>query len=281
MGSGIRSAFSLYSACLGIKCFSFCDKTFWNCGWSFWCFSYWESGTHSWQNCLEERSQARNISQSTLQYSSRNFDSSEVPLTTGVNSPHTHSPHGSLQGYQGGGGVSEERRSPTSPNKQKHRRTLLSSAAPIDVLIKVLNICKSLQLPKTFNEQKRHGITQGLRLKLKRMMNLTARNINELTHLFCAHVRLQTAHKMHLDSQHFEHLQFEACVVFGTMNVLFGNIHFQLSICTGIPYVCHWTQSQKKLLFIPTHITLLTIIVHGFWVLITEFPKCFSKEELF
>jgi len=167
----------------------------------------------------------------SLQYSSRNFDSSEVPLTTGVNSPHTHSPHGSLQGYQGGGGVSEERRSPTSPNKQKHRRTLLSSAAPIDVLIKVLNICKSLQLPKTFNEQKRHGITQGLRLKLKRMMNLTTRNINELTHLFCAHVRLQTAHKMHLDSQHFEHLQFEACVVFGTMNVLFGNIHFQLSIC--------------------------------------------------
>ncbi len=42
MGSGIRSAFSLYSACLGIKCFSFCDKTFWNCGWSFWCFSYWD-----------------------------------------------------------------------------------------------------------------------------------------------------------------------------------------------------------------------------------------------
>jgi hypothetical protein len=25
----------------------------------------------------------------------------------------------------------------------------------------------------------------------------------------------------------------------------------------------------------------LTIIAHGFWVLITEFPKCFSKEELF
>jgi hypothetical protein len=102
----------------------------------------------------------------------------------------------------------------------------LSSAAPIDVVIKVLNICKSLRLPKTFNEQKRHGITQGLRLKLKRMMSLTTRNINELTHLFCAHVKLQTAHKMHLDSQQFEHLQLEACVVFETMNVFFGNIHF-------------------------------------------------------
>jgi hypothetical protein len=63
-------------------------------------------------------------------------------------------------GYQGGGGTSEECRSSTSQNKQKHRRTLLSSAAQIDVLIKVLNIRKSLQLPKTFNEQKRHGITE-------------------------------------------------------------------------------------------------------------------------
>ncbi len=76
-----------------------------------------ESGTHSWQDCLEERSQERNILQSTLQYSSRNFDSSEVPSTTGVNSPHTHSPHGSLQGYQGGGGTSEE------PHLQINRST--------------------------------------------------------------------------------------------------------------------------------------------------------------
>ncbi|CAM6024971.1 unnamed protein product [Sphagnum balticum] len=102
-----------------------------------------------------QRNKERNMSQLTLQYS--NFDSSEVPSTTGVNSPHTYSPHGSLQGYQGGGGTSEECRSSTSPNKQKHRRTLSSSAAPIDVLIKVLNICKSLRLPKTFNEQKDMG----------------------------------------------------------------------------------------------------------------------------
>ncbi|CAK9235838.1 unnamed protein product [Sphagnum troendelagicum] len=64
-----------------------------------------------------QRNKERNILLSTLQYSSRNFDSSEVPSTTGVNSPHTHSPHGSLQGYQGGGGTSEE------PHLQRNKST--------------------------------------------------------------------------------------------------------------------------------------------------------------
>ncbi|CAK9234324.1 unnamed protein product [Sphagnum troendelagicum] len=86
-----------------------------------------------------QRNKERNIFQSTLQYSSRNFDSSEVPSTTGVNSPHTHSPHGSLQGYQGGGGTSEE----LHLQRNRSRQTLLSSAAPIDVLIKdLINFAK-------------------------------------------------------------------------------------------------------------------------------------------
>ncbi|CAK9277643.1 unnamed protein product [Sphagnum jensenii] len=82
-------------------------------------------------NRLEERSQERNISQSTLRYSGSSFDSLEVPSTPGTNSPLVQSPHGSLQGYRGGGGASQEPRSPLSPNKQNHRRTLSSSAAPI------------------------------------------------------------------------------------------------------------------------------------------------------
>ncbi|CAM6024969.1 unnamed protein product [Sphagnum balticum] len=82
-------------------------------------------------NRLEERSQERNISQSTLRYSGSSFDSLEVPSTPGTNSPLAQSPHGSLQGYRGGGGASQEPRSPLSPNKQNHRRTLSSSAAPI------------------------------------------------------------------------------------------------------------------------------------------------------
>jgi hypothetical protein len=127
-----------------------------------------ESGTHSWRNCLEERSQERNISQSTLQYSSRNFDSSEVPSTTGVNSPHTHPPHGSLQGYQGGGGTSEERRSPTSPNKQKHRRTLSSSAAPIDVLIEVLKHLQKLAIAKNIQWTKKTWDHTGIEFETKK-----------------------------------------------------------------------------------------------------------------
>ncbi|CAM5999825.1 unnamed protein product [Sphagnum balticum] len=83
------------------------------------------------KNRLEERSQERNISQSTLRYSGSSFDSLEVPSTPGTNSPLVQSPHGSLQGYRGGGGASQEPRSPLSPNKQNHRRTLSSSAAPI------------------------------------------------------------------------------------------------------------------------------------------------------
>ncbi len=54
-----------------------------------------------------------------------------MPSTPGTNSPLAQSPHGSLQGYRGGGGTSQEPRSPLSPNKQNHRRTLSSSAAPI------------------------------------------------------------------------------------------------------------------------------------------------------
>jgi hypothetical protein len=117
------------------------------------------------------------------------------------------------------------------------------------------------------------------------MMSLTTRNIFELPHLFCAHVKLQTAHKMHLDSQHFEHLQFEACVVFGTMNVFFGNIHFDFLFMLSSVYwntIClPLNPVSEEAPFHSHSYHTLTIIAHGFWVVITEFPKCFSKEELF